>query len=176
VTVRTLTEKIVIFVVPITEDDPHDEDEVERRRQNGSVVELLRQQHKMTLVVRLAVFGDALYIATFIQTQISFSYDATKENKILHCIMLQSTSYTHIHPFNGPLSGTTRVSRYQKGKTSLDFTESKDSEWHWYQQGHMQVCTSLHPDNHASTSSLGFLLAGCPSCRPTNSVKAMKAP
>jgi len=23
---------------------------------------------------------------------------------------------THTHPFNGPLSGTTRVSRYQKGK------------------------------------------------------------
>jgi len=26
--------------------------------------------------------------------------------------------HTHIHPFNGPMSGTTRVSRYQKGKTS----------------------------------------------------------
>jgi len=38
----------------------------------------------------------------------------------------------------------------------------------------MQVCTSLHTDNHASTSPL-FLLAGCPSCRPTNSVKAPKA-
>ena len=24
--------------------------------------------------------------------------------------------HTHTHPFNGPLSGTTRVSRYQKGK------------------------------------------------------------
>jgi len=23
---------------------------------------------------------------------------------------------THMHPFNGPFSGTTRVSRYQKGK------------------------------------------------------------
>ena len=33
--------------------------------------------------------------------------------------------YTHTHPFNGPLSGTNRVSRYQKGKTNLDFTESK---------------------------------------------------
>jgi len=31
-------------------------------------------------------------------------------------------------PFNGPLSGTTRVSRYQKGKTNLDFTEARDSE------------------------------------------------
>jgi len=29
--------------------------------------------------------------------------------------------YTHTQPFNGPLSGTTRVSRYQKGKTNLDF-------------------------------------------------------
>ena len=27
--------------------------------------------------------------------------------------------YTHTHPFNGPLSGTTQVSRYQNGKTSL---------------------------------------------------------
>jgi len=36
---------------------------------------------------------------------------------------------THTHPFNGPVSGTTRVSRYQKGKTNLDFTEARDSEW-----------------------------------------------
>jgi len=39
----------------------------------------------------------------------------------------------------------------------------------------MQICTSLQTDNHASTSLLGFLQAGCPSCRPTNSVKALKA-
>jgi len=36
--------------------------------------------------------------------------------------------HTYIHPFNGPLSGTTRVSRYQKGKTNLDFTEARGSE------------------------------------------------
>ena len=41
--------------------------------------------------------------------------------------------------------------------------------------GHMQVCTSLQTDNHTSTSPLSFLQAGCPSCRPTNSVKALKA-
>ena len=51
----------------------------------------------------------------------------------------------HTHLFDGPLSGTTRVSRYQKGKTNLDFTEARDSEWQWHQLGHMQVCTS---DNH----------------------------
>jgi len=57
----------------------------------------------------------------------------------------------------------------------LDFTEARDSEWQWHQLGHMQVCTSLQTDNHASTPPLSFLQAGCPSCRPTNSVKALKA-
>jgi len=35
---------------------------------------------------------------------------------------------------------------------------------------------SLHlaPDNHTSTPPLSFLQAGCPSCHPTNSVKALK--
>jgi len=60
-------------------------------------------------------------------------------------------THTHTHPFNGPFSGTTRVSRYQKRKTNLDFTEARDSEWQWHQLGHMQVCTSLQTDNHAST-------------------------
>ena len=84
-------------------------------------------------------------------------------------------SYTHTHPFNGPFSVTTRVSRYQKGKTNLDFTEARDSEWQWHQLGHMQVCISLQMENHASTPLLSFLQAGCPSCCPTNSVKALKA-
>ena len=44
---------------------------------------------------------------------------------------------THTRPFNGPLSGTTRVSRYQKCKTNLDFTEARDSEWQWHQLGYM---------------------------------------
>jgi len=82
---------------------------------------------------------------------------------------------TNTHTFNGPLSGTTRVSRYQKGKTNLDFPEARDSAWQWHQLGHMQVCTSLQTDNHTSTPLLSFLQAGCPSCRPTNSVKALKA-
>jgi len=58
--------------------------------------------------------------------------------------------------FSGPLSRTTQVSWYQKGKTNLDFTEARDSEWQWHQQGHMQICTSLQTDNHASTSPLSF--------------------
>ena len=34
-------------------------------------------------------------------------------------------AYYYTHPFNGPLSGTTRVSRYQKGKNQSGFYWSK---------------------------------------------------
>jgi len=57
----------------------------------------------------------------------------------------------------------------------VDFTEARDIEWQWHQLGHMQVCTSLQKDNHASTPPLSYLQTGCSSCRPTNSVKALKA-
>ena len=86
--------------------------------------------------------------------------------------------YTHTHThtrLTALFSGTTQVSQYQKGKTKSDFTEARDSEWQWHQLGHMQVCTSLQTDNHANAPPLSFLQAGCPSCRPTNSVKALKA-
>ena len=64
-------------------------------------------------------------------------------------------THTHTHTFNGPLSGITQVNRYLKGKTNADFSEARDSEWQWHQLGHMQVCTSLQTDNHASTPLLG---------------------
>ena len=62
----------------------------------------------------------------------------------------------------------------RKVKTNVDFTVARDSEWQWHQLGHMQVCTSLQTDNYASNPPLSFLQAGCPSCRPTNSVEALK--
>jgi len=58
------------------------------------------------------------------------------------------------------------VSRYQKGKTNLDFYEARDSEWQWHQLGHMQVCTSLqtpdrkprpHPTTQFFTGQMPFL-------------------
>ena len=64
---------------------------------------------------------------------------------LLHYIHYNNWPYRYknqlLHPFNGPFSGTTWVSRHQKGKTNLDFTEARDSEWQWHQLGHMQVCT-----------------------------------
>jgi len=99
-------------------------------------------------------------------------YDATASSNLYFGL---AEIHTYIHTFNGPFSGSTRMSRYQKGKPNLDFTEATDSERQWHQLGHMQLCTSLQTDTHASTPPLSFLQAGCPSCRPTNSVKALKA-
>jgi len=73
------------------------------------------------------------------------------------------------------------VSRYQKGKTNLDFIEARDSEWQWHQLGHMLVCTSLQTDNHASTSPLSFFTGRMPflppnqQCQSTEGKMKMKA-
>ena len=75
-------------------------------------------------------------------------------------------THTHTHPFNGPFSWTTQMSRYQKGNTNLDFTEASDSEWQWHQLGHMQVCISLQTDNHASTPPLKFFTGRIPFLPP----------
>jgi len=74
--------------------------------------------------------------------------------------------HTHTHPFNSPLSRTTQVSRYQKGKTNLDFIEARDSEWQWHQLGRMQVCNSLQPDNHTSNPPLSFFTGRMPFLPP----------
>ena len=70
---------------------------------------------------------------------------------------------TRTHPFNGPFAGTTRVGQYQKGKTNLDFTG-------W------AICKSAPCSGEITTPAPHhsvFLKAGCPSCRPTNSIKAL---
>jgi len=96
-------------------------------------------------------------------------------NRLLLLMIGAHCTHTHTHLFNCPLFRTTWVNGYQKEKTNLDFTEARDNEWQWHQLGHMQVCTSVPTDNHASTLPLSFLQAGCPSCHQTNSVKALKA-
>jgi len=58
------------------------------------------------------------------------------------------------------------VGWYQKGKTNQDFTEARDSERQWHQQGHMQVCTSLQTGNHASTPTLSFFIGQMPFLLP----------
>ena len=94
---------------------------------------------------------------TKIQIGLPFRYWLTRvvpEKWPLNLCVCVCVDYTH--PFNGPLSGTTQVIQYQKGKTNLDFTEARDSEWQWHLLGHTQVCTSLQTDNHTSTPPLSF--------------------
>ena len=89
---------------------------------------------------------------------------ATQSSSIHHDI---GTTYTHIR-ITALCPETTHVSRYQKGKTNLDFTEARDSQWQWHQLGHMQVCTSLQTDNHVSTPSLSFYRPDAlPAAQPT---------
>ena len=80
-----------------------------------------------------------------------------------------------VHPFNCLFSRTDWVSRYQKGKTSLDLNDARDGGvwgWQWDQLDHRQtICTSLQTDNVITQ----FLQAGSSSCCPTNSVIALKA-
>ena len=60
-----------------------------------------------------------------------------------------------IHVFNCLFSRKNWVSRYQKGKTSLDLNEAREMGilgWQWHQLDHMQtICTSLQTDNHTNT-------------------------
>ena len=82
---------------------------------------------------------------------------------------------THTHSFNGPLSGTTRVSQYQKGKPMWILLKQETvsgSGISW------AICKSEPRSRQITTPASHhsfFLQAGCPSCHPTNSVKALKA-
>ena len=79
---------------------------------------------------------------------------------LLIVISIVHSCYTHL--FNSPLSRT--------ASSNLDFTEARDSEWQWHQLGHMQVCTSLQTDNHASTPPICFYRPDAlPAAQPTAS-------
>jgi len=75
-------------------------------------------------------------------------------------------THTNTHPFNGLCPGLPGWAGTRKVKPIWILLK---------QETVRQICTSLQTDNHAGTPPLSFLQAGCPSCRPTNSVKAMKA-
>jgi len=60
------------------------------------------------------------------------------------------------------------VSRYEKDKTNLDFTEKRVSEWQWHQLDHMQVCTLLQTAMPA-LSTLFYRPDALPATQPTMS-------
>jgi len=65
------------------------------------------------------------------------------------------------------------VSLYQKGKTSREFTEARESEWQWH-----QLCKSAHRSRQitmpAPHHSVFYRPDALPAAQPT-SVKALKA-
>ena len=87
---------------------------------------------------------------------VSFSFSFSAENE--QVIYGRSLNRSNVHPFSGHFSRTTWVSRYQRGRTSLDLNEARDdgvSGWQWHQLDHMQtICTSLQTDNHTNTPPL----------------------
>ena len=75
-----------------------------------------------------------------------------------------------VHPFNSLFSRTTWVSRHQKINHSGLYWSKR---W-WAGSGISRtICKSFAPRSRQTTTQ--FLQDGCPSCHPSNSVKALKA-
>jgi len=104
----------------------------------------------------------------------------TKVNLVIfldltECKAWSQTLEKQQQPFNNLWSGTTRVGWYQK----------KQLLWIFMEQGRIMVAEAPTVRVGATPAGLtaptppqplqGFLQAGCPSCRPINSVKALKA-
>jgi len=92
-----------------------------------------------------------------------------KPTSFVSVVVFLCTTETHTQTFNGPFTGFTRMSRYQKGKTNLDFTEARESvavaSAGWYASLH--IAPDRQPCQHRTTQ---YLQAGCCSRRPNNSV------
>ena len=71
-------------------------------------------------------------------------------------------THAHTHPFRGHLSRTTRVKQETVSGSGISWAICKSAP---------RSRQITMPATHHSV----FLQAGCPSCRPTNSVKALKA-
>ena len=69
-----------------------------------------------------------------------------------HVARLVGSTHTHTRTRTRLTALCPRLPGSAGTRKVLDFTEARDSEWQWHQLGHMQVCTSLQTDNHASTS------------------------
>ena len=129
---------------------------------------VLRSQHPCTLhcvIVKTAM------------SMLDFSSDSSSVSQLSTIVLCRlRRPLTHTHLFNGPLSGTTRVSRYQKGKTNLWILVKQETasgsgiSWAVCKSAFRSRQTTMPAPHHSV-----FLQAGCPSCHPTNSVKELKA-
>ena len=83
-----------------------------------------------------------------------------------------SYSHTHAHPFNGPISGWASTRKVKPSLILLQQETVSGSGISWAIRKSAPSSRQVTmPAPHHSV----FLQAGCPSCHPTNSVKALKA-
>jgi len=89
-------------------------------------------------------------------------FQATRPIQMKQKLDKKTENHAHTH-------ARTHAHTHTHSKTSLDFTEARDSEWQWHLLGHMQVSTSLQSENHASTPLLSFFTGpdALPAAQPT---------
>ena len=129
---------------------------------------VVNRERTWRLVARFPLFISVIWVSLGALTMLL----EWQEGHLIHACVFVRNNYCCIRLT--AFSRTTWVSRHQKGQPFWILLEQEMAGWEWHQLDHMQIiCTSLQTDNHASTSPLSFLQAGCPSCHPTNSIKAL---
>jgi len=94
--------------------------------QTGDQLELVHRTEVDDVPAAIAPFQGRLLVGVGRYLRI---YDYGKKKLLRKCENKVSRALPSLsHPFNGPFSRITRVSQYQKGKTSLDFTGARDGE------------------------------------------------
>ena len=110
-------------------------------------------------------YNSQLYTRLQSVNTVSVANSESSSLMIWHWAYFYQTTHTRLTAL---CPGLPRWAGTREVKPIWILLNQRDGEWQWHQLGHMQVCTSLQTDNHASTPPLRFLQAGCPSCRPTN--------
>ena len=107
------------------------------------------------------------HIFTFLQNVCNFTVALhITKTAVTHWNATHARTHAHLTAF----SMTTQVSWYQKGKTNLDFTEARDSEWQWHQLGHCKSAPcSRQTTTPALYHSVFYRLDALPAAQPTAS-------
>ena len=111
--------------------------------------------------------------SSFSSTNAPPSFDPrSKVSSLLH----QHSYGSNTHTFNGPLSGTPRWAGRptRKVKPVWILLKQETVSGSGISWARCKSAPCSRQITHASTPPLSFLQAGCPSCRPTNSVKVLK--
>jgi len=90
------------------------------------------------------------------------------------CARTHTHAHAHAHTFNGPFPGLPRSAGTRKVKPIWILLKQETVSGSDIRRATCKSAPRSRQKN-ASTPPLSFLQAGCPSCRPTNSVKALKA-